>query len=45
MCLEARTIDALWGAEAERRLTEIKSGKAKCIPGEEVLRRVRNRKK
>ena len=38
-------IDALWAAEAERRLDQVKSGKVKCIPGEEVMRRVRNRKK
>jgi putative addiction module component (TIGR02574 family) len=42
---DQREIDALWAAEAERRLDEIKSGKVKCIPGEVVMRRVRNRKK
>jgi len=42
---DQREIDALWAAEAERRLEEIKSGKVKCIPGDVVMRRVRNRKK
>ena len=38
-------VDAAWAEEAERRYAEIKSGKVKCIPGDEVLKRVRNRKK
>lgn len=42
---DQKEIDALWAAEAERRLDDIKSGKVKCIPGDVVMRRVRNRKK
>jgi putative addiction module component (TIGR02574 family) len=38
-------VDAAWAEEAERRHAEMKSGKVKCIPGDEVLKRVRNRKK
>ncbi len=30
-------IDALWAAEAERRISEIESGKVKPIPGEQVF--------
>lgn len=31
----------VWAKEAERRLQEVRSGKAKTIPGEEALARVR----
>jgi len=34
-----------WAAEAERRLDEVLSGRVKTIPGEVVLKRVRNRKR
>lgn len=33
--------DAAWAEEAERRLAEIRSGKVKPIPGEEVMARAR----
>ena len=42
---EAREVEAAWADEAERRRADIKSGKVKCIPGAEVLRRARLRKK
>ena len=34
-------IEKAWGEEALRRLEEIESGKAKLIPGEEVMARAR----
>jgi putative addiction module component (TIGR02574 family) len=34
-------IDQLWADEAERRLDEIRSGKVKTIPGDEVMARAR----
>jgi putative addiction module component (TIGR02574 family) len=34
-------IDRLWADEAERRLDEIRSGKVKAIPGDEVMARAR----
>jgi hypothetical protein len=37
--------DSAWAEEAECRYSEVKSGRAKCIPGREVLRRVRLRNK
>ena len=36
-------IDALWAEEAERRVGEIKTGKVKTIPGEEVFDEIRKR--
>jgi len=36
-------IDALWAAEAERRIGEIESGKVKPIPGEQVFEELRKR--
>lgn len=33
--------EAAWGAEAHRRLQEIREGKVKGIPGDEVFRRAR----
>jgi putative addiction module component (TIGR02574 family) len=36
-------IDELWAAEAEKRVSEIESGKVKPIPGEEVFRDLRKR--
>jgi putative addiction module component (TIGR02574 family) len=36
-------IDELWAAEAERRVSEIESGKAKLIPGEQVFEELRKR--
>jgi len=34
-------IQQLWLAEAERRLDEVRSGKVKTIPGEEVMAEIR----
>ena len=34
-------IDQLWAVEAKRRRDEVREGKVKTIPGEEVLARVR----
>jgi len=36
-------IDALWAKEAERRIEEIKSGKVKTIPGDEVFKEIHDR--
>jgi putative addiction module component (TIGR02574 family) len=36
-------IDRKWAAVAERRLEELRSGRAKPIPGEEVFAKVRQR--
>ncbi|CAN5374899.1 hypothetical protein BH09SUM1_BH09SUM1_02390 [soil metagenome] len=33
--------EAAWLAEAERRLDEIEEGKVKCIPWDDVMRRMR----
>ncbi len=33
--------EAMWAQEAERRLAELSSGKARAVPGEEVLARAR----
>ena len=38
-----KEIDELWAREAERRVEEIKSGKVKTIPGEQVLKEVQKR--
>lgn len=42
---DAKAIDALWARESESRYAAVKSGKIKCVAGDEVLRRVRNRKR
>jgi putative addiction module component (TIGR02574 family) len=34
-------IDQLWADEAERRREEIRSGKVKAVPGEQVMARAR----
>jgi len=34
-------IDRLWAEEAERRVEQIRSGDVKPLPGEEVLREIR----
>ena len=34
-------IEAAWADEAERRLAEIRSGKVKTIPGEQVMAELR----
>ena len=36
-------IDNLWAKEAERRVDEIKSGKVKTIPGDDVFKEIYNR--
>ena len=35
-----REIDALWAAEAEKRVEEIKSGKVKTVPGDEIFKKI-----
>jgi putative addiction module component (TIGR02574 family) len=42
---EQQIIDALWAAEAERRIKEIENGTVAAIPGEEVMQRLRSRYK
>ena len=34
-------INRLWAEEAERRVSQIEEGKAKLVPGEEVLAKIR----
>ncbi len=36
-------IDRKWAAVAKRRLEELRTGKVKAIPGEEVFEKIRNR--
>ncbi|MEW5817910.1 MAG: addiction module protein [Spirochaetota bacterium] len=36
-------IDKLWAVEAEKRVEEIKSGKVKTIPGDEVFKKILGR--
>ncbi|HEV7784489.1 MAG TPA: addiction module protein [Thermoanaerobaculia bacterium] len=36
-------VDRAWGEEAERRVSQIESGEAKLIPGEEVFSRLRQK--
>jgi len=38
-----KEIDKLWAAEAEKRVEEIKSGKVKTIPGDEVFKKILSR--
>jgi putative addiction module component (TIGR02574 family) len=35
-----KEIDELWAMEAEKRVAQIKSGKVKMIPGEDVFKRI-----
>ena len=35
-----KEIDKLWAKEAERRVSDIKTGKVKTIPGDEVFREI-----
>ena len=35
-----KEIDGLWAEEAEKRVEEIKSGKVKTIPGDEVFKKI-----
>ena len=36
-------IDRLWAIEAEKRVSEMESGKVQLIPGEEVFEKLRKR--
>ena len=36
-------IDEMWKIEVERRVEEVRSGKVKTIPGEQVFEEIRNR--
>jgi len=36
-----REIDELWAEEAEKRVEELRAGKVKPIPGEDVFREIR----
>ncbi len=38
-----KEIDELWAKEAEKRVEQIKSGKVKTIPGEEVFKKIHKR--
>lgn len=38
-----KEIDELWKVEVERRVGEVRSGKVKTIPGEQVFDEIRNR--
>jgi len=38
-----KEIDALWAKEAERRVKEIKTGKVKTIPGDEVFKEIQEK--
>ncbi|MBW7897772.1 MAG: addiction module protein [Candidatus Brocadia sp. BROELEC01] len=38
-----KEIDELWVVEAEKRVEEIKSGKVKTIPGDEVFKKILGR--
>jgi putative addiction module component (TIGR02574 family) len=38
-----KEIDKLWAKEAELRVSEIKSGKVKTIPGDKVFADIRNK--
>lgn len=40
-----KRIDAIWGEEAERRARAVDEGRAKLIPGEEVMAKLRSRVK
>ena len=40
-----KEIDKLWATEAEKRVTEIRNGKVKTIPGERVFKKIRDRLK
>jgi len=38
-----KEIDALWAKEAERRVKEIKTGKVKTRPGDEVFKEIQEK--
>ncbi len=43
--LSAEEHERLWAEEADRRYAEYKAGRMKAVPSEEVLSRLRSRKK
>ena len=38
-------IDRLWAEEAERRVSQIENGEVEPVPGEEVFRRIRGKRR
>lgn len=38
-----KEIDALWAKEVEKRVKEIKTGKAKTIPGDKVFKEIQEK--
>lgn len=38
-----KDVDELWAKEVEKRVEEIRSGKVKTVPGEEVFKKIRDR--
>lgn len=40
-----KDIDELWALEAERRVNEIEKGEVETVPGDEVFRKLRERRK
>ena len=38
-----KEIDALWAKEVEKRVNEIKTGKVKTIPGDEVFKEIQGK--
>jgi len=38
-----KDIDELWAIEAEKRVEELRTGKVKAIPGEDIFREIRER--
>ena len=38
-----KELDELWAAEAEMRVNEIREGKVKTIPGDQVFKEIRER--
>ena len=38
-----KEIDELWGKEAELRVQELKTGKVKTIPGEDVFKEIQDK--
>ncbi len=38
-----KEIDALWAKESEKRVNEIKTGKVKTIPGNEVFKEIQGK--
>ncbi len=37
-----KEIDELWAVEAEKRVEDIRTGKVKTVPGEEVFKEIRD---